>query len=274
MRYDFLQYALAAGLLASLAGGVVGPYVAARRISYLAGAMAHSVLGGLGAARYMQVVHGWDWLTPLMGAYGAGLLAALVMGLVSLKAKEREDTAIGAIWAGGMAAGVLFMAATPGYGADLMGYLFGNILMVTPRDLWLMAGLDLAALAVGLGFYNQLLAVCFDEEFARLRGLNVEAYYLLLLGLTAVTVVLLSTVVGIIMVIALLTLPAAVAGRLADRLWAIMAWAVLLCLLFTSGGLALSYGPDLPAGAMIILLAGAVYLLTALGVWLKRRAKG
>lgn len=274
MRYDFLQYALAAGLLASLACGVVGPYVAARRISYLAGAMAHSVLGGLGAARYMQVVHGWDWLTPLMGAYASGLLAALVMGLTSLKAKEREDTAIGAIWAIGMAAGVLFMAATPGYGADLMGYLFGNILMVTPRDLWLMAGLDLAALAVGLGFYNQLLAVCFDEEFARLRGLNVEAYYLLLLGLTAVTVVLLSTVVGIIMVIALLTLPAAVAGRLADRLWAIMAWAVLLCLLFTSGGLALSYGPDLPAGAMIILLAGAVYLLTALGVWLKRRAKG
>jgi zinc transport system permease protein len=270
-RHAFLQYALLAGLLASLACGVVGAYVVSRRISYLAGAMAHSVLGGLGAARYLQVTQGWEWCQPLYGAVAAALLSALVIGLVSLKARQREDTIIGAIWALGMALGVLFIAATPGYGVDLMAYLFGNILLVSPTDLWLMAGLDLVVALVGLGLYRQLLAVCFDEEFARLRGLNVDLYYLLLLALTALTVVLLATVVGIIMVIALLTLPAAVAGHFFKRLWQIMAGAVGLSALFTSLGLGLSYGPDLPAGAFIILLAGVVYLLVTLGAWLWRK---
>ncbi len=272
-RHAFLQYALLAGLLASLACGVVGAYVVSRRISYLAGAMAHSVLGGLGAARYLQVTRGWDWCQPLYGAVAAALISAVVIGLVSLKARQREDTIIGAIWALGMALGVLFIAATPGYGVDLMAYLFGNILLVSPTDLWLMAGLDLVVAVVGLGFYRQLLAVCFDEEFARLRGLNVDLYYLLLLALTALTVVLLATVVGIIMVIALLTLPAAVAGHFGKRLWQIMAGAVGLSALFTSLGLGLSYGPDLPAGAFIILLAGAVYLGVTLGAWLWRRRR-
>jgi zinc transport system permease protein len=271
--FAFLQYAFLAGILASLACGVVGAFVVARRISYLAGAIAHSVLAGLGAARYLQVVHGWSWADPLWGALLVGVLAALLMGLVSLKAKEREDTIIGAIWAVGMALGVLFIAATPGYGTDLMAYLFGNILMVSPGDLWAMAALDVVVMAVGLGLYRQLSAVCFDEEFARLRGLNAGFYYMLLLVLTAITVVLLSTVVGIIMVIALLTLPAAIAGRLTSRLWKIMGLAVALSAVFTSAGLALSYEPDLPSGAFIIVLAGAVYLLAALGGWLRNRGR-
>ncbi len=271
--YAFLQYALWAGLLASLACGVVGTLVVARRISYLAGAIAHSVLAGLGAARYLQVVHGWAWADPMLGALAAGLVSALVMGLVSQKAREREDTIIGAIWAVGMAVGVLFMAATPGYGTDLMAYLFGNILMVTPGDLWAMAGLDLVVAVVGLGLYHQLSAVCFDQEFARLRGLKVELYFMLLLMLTALTVVILSAVVGIIMVIALLTLPAAIAGRLANRLWQIMGLAVLISAAFTTAGLSLSYGPDLPAGAFIIVLAGAVYLAVTLWGWLRERGR-
>ncbi len=271
--YAFLQYALLAGLLASLACGVVGTFVVARRISYLAGAIAHSVLAGLGAAHYLQVVKGWQWADPLWGALLVGILAALIMGLVSLKAREREDTIIGAIWAVGMAVGVLFMAATPGYGTDLMAYLFGNILMVSPGDLWAMAALDVVVLAVGLGLYRQLSAVCFDEEFARLRGLNADFYFFLLLVLTALTVVLLSAVVGIIMVIALLTLPAAIAGRLASRLGSIMGLAVVVSAAFTTAGLALSYGPDLPAGATIIVLAGAVYLLAALWGWLRTRGR-
>jgi zinc transport system permease protein len=178
-----------------------------------------------------------------------------------LRARQREDTVIGALWAIGMATGVLFLAKTPGYSQDLMSYLFGNILMVTPRDLWLMAALDVLVVVLGLAFYNQFLAVCFDEEFARVRGMRVEFYYLLLLGLTALTVVLLVTVVGIILVIALLTLPVAVAGHFARRLWQMMALATVFSILFTTAGLAISYKPDLPAGATIIVLAGAVYLL-------------
>ena len=162
-----------------------------------------------------------------------------------------------------MAAGVLFIAKTPGYSQDLMSYLFGNILMVAQADLWLIAALDLFVVAVGILFYNQFLAVCFDEEFARVRGIRVEFYYLLLLGLTALTVVLLVSVVGIVLVIALLTLPVAVAGFFSRRLWHMMILSAVFTILFTTAGLALSYKPDLPAGATIIILAGAVYLVAA-----------
>jgi len=256
----FLQYAFLTGILASIACGIIGSYVVTRRITYIAGGIAHSVLGGMGAARYGQVVYGWDWLHPLYGAVGASLVAGLVIGLVSLKARQREDTVISAVWAIGMAVGILFIFKTPGYSENLMSYLFGNILMVSAGDLWLIAGLDVLVVSVGVVFYRQLLAVCFDEEFARLRGINVEFFYLLLLCLTALTVVLLVTVVGIVMVIALLTLPAAIAAQFTRRLWHTMVFAALFTGLFTTAGLAVSYGPDLPAGATTIVLAGLVYL--------------
>lgn len=269
---SFMQFALLAGLLASVACGVVGTYVVVRRITYIAGGISHCVLGGIGAAVFLQRVHGWH-ITPLVGAVVAAMGAALIIGFVSIRAKQREDTVIGALWAIGMAAGVLFIARTPGYTQDLMSYLFGNILMVTREDLWLIAGLDAVVLAVALLFYKPLLAVCFDEEFARVRGLNVEFYYLVLLCLTALTVVLLITVVGIVLVIALLTLPVAVAGHFARRLWQMMALATVLSMIFTTAGLAVSYGPDLPAGATIIIIAGAAYLLTAVGHRLLRPRK-
>jgi len=269
-NYAFVQYALLAGVLASVACGIVGTYVVVRRITYIAGGISHCVLGGIGAALYFQRVHGLTWLSPLYGAIAAALAAAMIIGIVSLRAKQREDTVIGALWAIGMAVGVLFIAKTPGYSQDLMSYLFGNILMVSREDLWLIAALDALVVTLGLVFYNQFLAVCFDEEFARVRGMRVEFYYLLLLGLTALTVVLLVTVVGIVLVIALLTLPVAVAGYFARRLWQMMALAAFLSMLFTTAGLAISYQPDLPAGATVIVLAGAVYLVVVIGARLLR----
>jgi zinc transport system permease protein len=265
-RYPFLQHALIAGVLASVACGIIGSYVVTKKISYIAGSIAHAVLGGLGAARYFQVVHHWDWFAPLYGAVLASLLAALAIGLVSMRARQREDTVIGALWAIGMAAGILFISQTPGYNEDLMSYLFGSILMVTAQDLWLIAGLDLLVVIVGALFYNQFLAICFDEEFARLRGVRVELFYLLLLCLTALTVVLLVTVVGIIMVIAIITLPAAVAGEFTKRLWHMMILSAVLTVFFTTTGLALSYGSNLPAGATIIVFSGAAYLLSVVGL--------
>ncbi len=270
-NYRFLQFALLAGLLVSIACGVVGTYVVVRRITYIAGSIAHCVLGGLGAAKYLQVTQGWTWLSPLYGATAAALLAAIIIGLVTLKAKQREDTVIGALWAIGMAVGVLFIARTPGYQEDVMSYLFGDILLVQRSDLWLIAGLDVVVVLLGLMFYHKFLAVCFDEEFARLRGVRVEFYYLLLLCLTALTVVLLVKVVGIVMVIALLTLPVAVAGYFSRTMWQMMLWAAVLSVIFTTAGLALSYKPNLPAGATIIALAGTVYLLVAGGNALLRR---
>jgi len=260
-----VQRAALTGVLAAVACGTMGTYVVVRRITYIAGGIAHCVLGGIGAALYVRQVYDVAWLHPLVGAVIAGLIAASVIGVVTLRAKEREDTVIGALWAIGMAVGLLFMSRTPGYAQDAMTYLFGDILLVRGSDLWLIGGLDVIIVAVGLLFYNQFLAVCFDEEFARLRGARTHAYYLLLLALTALTVVLLATVVGIVMVIAMLTLPAAVAGFFAKRLWQMMLLATGLSVIFTVGGLAASYEPELPAGATIVAFAGVVYLLFAGG---------
>lgn len=264
VELPFLQNALLAGILCSMGTGVVGTYVVLRRITYIAAAISHCILGGIGAARYAQVVLGWSWLQPMHGAVITALASAILIGIVSLRAKEREDTVISALWAVGMAAGILFIFKTPGYNEDLMSYLFGNILMVSSSDLYLIALLDFVVIGLTMIFYKQFLAVCFDEEFARTRGVRVNFYYLLILCLTALTVVLTVSVVGIIMVIALISLPVAIASRFFNRVWKIMLFSVCLGILFTSGGLAISYTPNLPAGAVTILLAGLAYILTIL----------
>ncbi len=260
-----LQNALLVGVIASVACGVMGSYVVARRISYIAGGIAHCTLGGMGIARYLNRVVGWAWLQPLHGAVLAAVIAAIIIGYVSLRARQREDTVISALWASGMAIGILFIARTPGYGEDLMSYLFGNILLVSTGDLYLVAALDVFVLVLGLVFYNRFLAVCYDAEFARLRGVNVEFYYLLLLSLVALTVVVLVTVVGLVLVIALLTLPAAISSHFMSRLWQVMLVAIVISMLSTVAGLALSYGPQLPPGATTIAICAGAYLITILG---------
>ncbi len=263
LAFPFLQHALLAGILASIGAGVVGSLVVVRRTASVAGAIAHCVLGGLGAARYLQVVHHVSWADPMAGAVIAALIAALVISATS-RGGEREDTVIAAIWAIGMAIGLLFIAATPGYSQDLMSYLFGNILLVRSIDLWIMGGLDVLVLVFVIARFPELQALCFDEEYARLRGLPTRHLSLMLHILTALTVVLLVSVVGIVLVIALLTLPVAVAGRFSLTLKKMMILGALLSMIFTSGGLALSFRPDLPAGATTILLAGFVYLIVRL----------
>jgi zinc transport system permease protein len=272
-HYSFLQNALLTGLLASVACGIIGTYVVVRRVSYIADGIAHTVLGGMGAALYFQKVYHWHGVLPIHGALITAMIAAIVIGLVSLWAKQREDTVISALWAVGMAVGIIFISRTPGYSEDLMGYLFGNILMISSDDLWLLGGLDAIIVVTGLLFYNQFLAVCFDHEFARLRGVRVEFFYLLLLCLAALTVVVLATVVGIVMVIALLTLPIGIAALYSRTLWRMMIISGVLCALFTTAGLALSYGPDYPAGATTIILAGAAYLVATTAKWAVTRGK-
>ncbi len=163
-----------------------------------------------------------------------------------------------------MAVGLLFIAKTPGYQTDLMSYLFGNILLVPTESLWFMAALDGLLLLLVLAYHRQFLAVAFDEEFARLRGIPVTFFYLLLLVMVAVTVVLLIQVVGLILVLALLTLPAAIAGHYVHSLGLMMLIATLIGGALNLAGLALSYGPDLPAGPTIILVAGGLYVTSAL----------
>lgn len=271
LELPFLQNAVLAGILCSIGSGIVGTFVVLRRITYIAAAISHCVLGGLGAARYFSVVYNLPWLKPVYGAVATALLSALIIGWISLKAKEREDSIISALWAVGMSVGVLFIYKTPGYNEDLMNYLFGNILMVSSEELYLIAGLDILTIILTSVFYKQTVAVCFDEEYARTRGVNVEFYYLLMLCMTALTVVLTVNVVGIIMVIALLTLPVAISSKIFNRVWKIMLGATILGMIFTSTGLMISYEPNLPSGAVTIVIAGVVYLLTIIFSLFKKR---
>lgn len=256
LQHSFLQTALLAGVLASLGCGVMGSYVVVKRIGYMAGGISHSVLGGMGAALFFG-------FSPTLGALLAAIGAALAIGWIKLRWRAQEDTLIGALWAIGMSVGILFISRTPGYSTDLMSYLFGNILLVSVDQLWEMALLDALMITLVLAFYRQFLAISFDEEFARLRGVPVTAFYLLFLCLVAITVVMLVQVVGLVLVIALLTLPAAIAGHYVHTMGRMMLLASVLGALFTSAGIALSWQLDMPAGAIIILLAGVCFLLSA-----------
>ncbi|MCV6638536.1 metal ABC transporter permease [Candidatus Albibeggiatoa sp. nov. NOAA] len=256
-QFSFLQHAMLAGLLASIGCGVIGSYVVVKRITFLAGGIAHAVLGGMGIAYYFQQ-------PVLAGALIAALGTALFIGWIYLHSHQNEDTLIGAVWATGMAIGILFISQTPGYNVDLMSYLFGNILMVSRTDLYLMAGLDAIIVLTVIIFYKQLLITCFDEEFAQLRNISVTFFYLLLLCMVALTVVLLIRVVGLILVIALLTLPAAIALQYAISLSYIMLVASVLGMVFTSTGLGIAYEYNLPAGASIILVAAASYFVSTI----------
>ena len=251
----FLQNALAGGILASLACGIIGPYVVVKRIVFISGGIAHTVLAGVGLALVLG-------LHPLAGAIPCALLAAIFIGLIGLRARQREDTIIGACWVIGMAVGLILFAQVPGYNTDLMSYLFGDILMVSSGNLSIIMGLDILIAVFTLLFYKQFLAVCFDEEYARVQGVRVEPVYLLLLCLIALTVIVLMQVIGIVLVIGLLTLPAATAGLFARSVAWMMLIAAILGVLFTMIGIWISYTLDFPTGPTIAILSGAAYLLS------------
>ena len=257
--FAFLRLALFVGVCASLTFGCVGTFIVARRISYLAGAISHCAFGGIGAGLYFQHVIGWSWFDPILGAAITALLSAVVIGLVSLYGKQREDSTIGALWAIGMATGLLFIDRTPG-SFDIFSYLFGDILLVSSADVYMMLALNFFVLATVSLFYHKFVAICYDEEFSRLRGVNTTVFYILLLCIAALSVVLLVRVVGIVLVIALLTLPSAIAGRFAAKLWHMMLLAVALCALFVSSGLVISYFYSFSSGPAIILIAGIAYV--------------
>ncbi len=266
LQHDFMRNALLAGLLSSVACGVIGAYVVVKRMVSISGGISHSAFGGIGLGYYLGI-------NPVIGALFFTIAAALGTGLVVKRTRLPEDTAIGILWAMGMAIGILFVARTPGYAPGLFSYLFGDILLVSPSDLILMLALDAVILAIVVAFYKEFLALSFDEEFGTVAGVPVEKLYLLLLCLIALTVVVLIRVVGIILVIALLTIPAALARQFTHDLRKIMLLAVVFGAVFTFGGLWLSYEFDVASGATIILLSGTVFL-AALGLsrlWANRR---
>lgn len=255
LSYEFMRNALFAGLLASIACGVVGVYVVVKKIVSISGGISHASFGGIGLGYLVGI-------SPVLGALFFTLASAIAMGLVTRRTKLPEDTAIGIIWAMGMALGVIFVGLAPGYVPDLFSYLFGNILTVPTNDLIFMFALDIIIIAIVVAMYKGLLAVSFDEEFGTVVGVPVEALYLLLLCMIALTIVVLMRVVGIILVIALLTIPAALAKQFTYDLKKMMLLSIFFGAVFTFGGLWLSFVLNLASGATIILLSGIVMLAT------------
>lgn len=254
---SFLRNALLAGLMASIVCGITGSFVVVKRISFVSGAIAHSVLGGIGIAFFFN-------FSPTIGAFIFAILAAILISIIKQRKKQNEDTVLSAFWAVGMAIGIIFMSMTPGYNSNLMSYLFGNILLVTNTDLFSLLALVFVIVVTVLAFYRQFIAMIFDEEFAKLKNINVSFLYTLLLILISLSVVILIRVVGIILVIALLTLPAAISRLFNRSIGGMMLWASLLGLLFSFLGLWISYLLDLPTGSVIIVLAGLTYIIATL----------
>jgi len=257
LDFEFIRNALVAGILTSIICGVIGSLVVVNRLVFLSGGIAHSAYGGIGLAFFM----GWPYM---VGAIGFSFIASMIMAMVSHSSKERADTIIGVLWAMGMAMGILLLDITPGYNVDLMSYLFGSILSVPRSDLIAMAIICVVILLLVSYYFRDLMAMSYDEEFARIRGVPVRFLYYLLIGMVAVSVVMVVQVVGLILVIALLTIPPSIAEKYTKSLAMMMVYSCLLGAIFTMGGLWLSYRFDLTSGAAIISLAGVTFFLSLL----------
>lgn len=245
-----MRNALMAALFASLICGIIGTFVVVNRLVFLTGGIAHAAYGGIGIAFYFGIPY-------IAGTIGVSLAAAVLMTAVTLTAKNRADTFIGVLWAVGMAIGVIFLDLTPGYNADLMSYLFGSILAVPTSDIWWMIALGAVTLGMTLIYYRDLLAISYDQEFAKLRGVPVNFLYFVFIALVAVSIVFIIRVVGLILVIALLSIPPYIAEKYSGSLRTMMILSVILSVIFNISGLWLAYSFNLTSGAAIIMVAAA-----------------
>jgi len=250
LSFEFIQHALLAGILVSFAAGVIGSLVVVNRMVFLAGGMAHASYGGIGMAVYFG-------FPIFLGASLFAVGAAMLIAFLTMHKRHRMDTFIGLIWAVGMAIGVIFIDLTPGYNVDMMSYLFGSILAVSSQDIYFMGALLTIILFVITFWYRDILAVSYDSEYAKLRGVNVRFFYTLILILSALTVVVAIKVVGLILVIAMLTIPVYIAEKLSSSLLSMMIISGLIATLFTLVGLWFSYTYNLTSGASIILVSAA-----------------
>ena len=255
LHFEFMRNALVAGILVSIICGVLGTLVVVNRIVFISGGIAHAAYGGIGLSLYLGI-------SQHLGAVLFSLFISIVMGIASLKSKERADTVIGVMWALGMAMGIIFVELTPGYNVDLMSYLFGSILSVPMADIWYMMCLVVVVLGAVFFFYKEFVALSYDEEFSFVVGIPVKILYFALLGLISLSVIVIIRVVGLILVIALLTIPPYIAEKYTASLSRVMILSSLLGVLFTLVGLYLSYEFNLASGATIIVVAGIAFFLS------------
>jgi zinc transport system permease protein len=258
LQYGFMRNALITAVLISVACGIIGTYVVLKRIVFLSGGVAHAAYGGIGLGYVLKI-------PPLVSALMFSLLASFSMAWVHRKTKERSDTIIGVMWALGMALGIILVDLASGYKADLMSYLFGSILAVSQLELLLMALMNVLIIVLVVLFFKEFLALSFDETFTTIRNVAVDWLYVILVGMIGLTVVMMMRVVGLIMVIALLTIPPAISNMFIKDMKKMMVLSILLSLVFTTSGLLVSYAIDLTSGAVIIMISGIAYLLSYAG---------
>ena len=257
LQYDFMRSALASGVAASVLCGIIGIYVILNRIVFISDGIAHAAFGGIGLGYFLG-------LDPLAFGVLSAIVTAIGIGTVSSKSKVSEDTAIGVFLATGMAVGVMFMSMSRGYSKDLFGFLFGNILAVTWSDVEIILALTLVVMVLFALLYKEFLILSFDPIYGEAVGLPVRKLRLLLLCMVAFSVVVLIKIVGIIMVIALLTIPGTISRQHFRSLPAIMAGSILCGAVFVTLGLFISYQLDVPSGATIILTAAAAFFVSTL----------
>ncbi len=258
LSLPFIQHAVIAGLLAAAACGMIGSLVVVNRAVFLAGGIAHAAYGGVGLAFFLN-------LPPLPCIIGFSLFFALIMASLTAERRERMDTFIGVLWAVGMAIGIILIDLSPGYNVDLMSFLFGSILTVPGSDIKIMAGVDAATIALVCAFYKEFLAMSYDMEFARVRGVPVRLFHFIFLALVALAVVMTIRVVGLILVMALFTIAPYLTERFSRSLAGMMAYSCLANIFFVFTGLWLSYRYNLTSGATIILVAAVFFLIFTFG---------
>lgn len=263
LSYEFMQNAIIAGILVSIAAGIIGSLIVVNRMVFLAGGIAHTTYGGIGLAVYFG-------FPIFLGSTLFALGAAILLAFITLNQKNRIDTYIGLIWAVGMAIGVILIDLTPGYNVDLMSYLFGSILAVSSSDLWFMSILVIFIIVVVSLFYRDILAISYDSEYAKLSGIHVRFFYTLILVLSALTVVIAIKVVGLILVIAMLTIPVYIAEKISSTLYKMMFFSGIISCFFTLVGLYISYMYDIATGASIIVVSASGMFAFLIFSYLKR----
>jgi zinc transport system permease protein len=253
-QYDFFINALMASIFTALTCGIIGTYIVSRRIVFISGGISHASFGGVGIGYFLGV-------NPILGAAVFSVLTGLGIEALSKKSGLREDSLIGMMWSLGMAVGIIFVFITPGYAANLMSYLFGDILTVSRFDIFLMLGLTLVIVLVFTLLFKEILFLSFDREYAESQGIPVTAISYLLIGLVSLTIVMNIRVVGIILVISMLTIPQATANLLTKNFKYMIYYSIGFAFLSSVSGLFFSYALNIPSGAAIIFLSIVVFCI-------------
>lgn len=247
LAYDFIQRALWACLLSGITCGIAGSYIVARRMVFLSGGITHASFGGLGIALYAG-------FSPTLGALIFAILSSLGIEFASRNGRMREDSAIGIMWSLGMAIGALFMALRPGYASDLTSYLFGNILLVDSAELVMLALLTLFMICGAIAMLRRIMYITFDEDYARSQGMSVTAVAYLMAIVVALAIVLSIKIMGIILLISLMTIPAVIANAITKDYRYVALLSAVIGVVGNIGGFVLSYNFNLPTGSCIIFI--------------------